>query len=1053
MADNSVGVISLDLVIKEKLDEQIGKIRQSIDRSFSKPMEQVNASVTKVFEGVVDKANRVADKSAKAFDKFDIPIDPIERWENQLDNTIDKMDSLKSTYDSLQKELGKASDSGRAQKIIKQMSQIDGQMLVYANRIDNINGKIAKSTGIEDTVKKPAEILDKLTDEIREKLGTFEISTDPVERMEQELQNTREQISLTQKKWQELKSELDSLSDEDISLGLGDKLQAEKLKIEKSLLSMQASAENMEYRINEALSGNEISPKGFVRITEGFAEIKQGAVELFARIKDISKSAGKEIGSFLISPLKGVANTIITPFRAAKNGIVKLFSNIKYYLENPLYAIRDAGKKAFNSLKSAGGKAVSALKNKFSGLKGSVDSLNKPFSRLGKSIKSALKSAFLMAGLYAAFRGIKSALSDACEGNEEFSKSLNEIKANLNIAFQPILTAVMPAINAMMSGLAQAAKALATFTSELFGSTYEKSLETVKKVKEVGKEAQKNSTYLASFDEMNVAQDTSSESSSDSSDESGIDYSALDGKGVELPDWAERMKEAIRSGDWNGVGKLLGEWVNAAVGKINWAKIKKTVNGAAKKAAQGFNGLIDGVDWKKLGTAAGEGANTVFGGIYTFMTTFDWSGFGSSIAEFLNSSIKTADWGLIGRTFASKWNAVIDTAYAFVTEFDWSGFGLSIGESVNAWFDEIDFAKAGETLSAAISGILNTAIAFLQTVDWQGIGEKVWTFLKSIDWGGIISKLFELIGSAIGAAVSLLWGFIKDAVFSIRDYFREQIEDCGGNIVEGLFMGIGGALVNLGTWIKEHVFDPFIDGFKKCFGIHSPSTVMDEQGVFIMEGLLGGITSKIATVINKFKNVLKKIKDVFLNIPAWFKKKFQDAWDKVTEVFDLDTVKEHFTNIKDKIVEIFGSLKDALKEPFNLVIDLINNVIDKINSFSIDVPDWVTEITGIETFGFDIPNIPRLATGGLATAPTLAMVGDNPRARTDPEAILPVSKLQEMLDGGRSEESAQLLREILETLKSLDLTVFATVDRKVLFKLIQDMAKQYKRQTGRSAFE
>ena len=42
-------------------------------------------------------------------------------------------------------------------------------------------------------------------------------------------------------------------------------------------------------------------------------------------------------------------------------------------------------------------------------------------------------------------------------------------------------------------------------------------------------------------------------------------------------------------------------------------------------------------------------------------------------------------------------------------------------------------------------------------------------------------------------------------------------------------------------------------------------------------------------------------------------------------------------------------------------------------------------------------NVPALASGGLAYGPTYAMVGDNPNARTDPEVIAPLSKLQAML--------------------------------------------------------
>jgi len=46
--------------------------------------------------------------------------------------------------------------------------------------------------------------------------------------------------------------------------------------------------------------------------------------------------------------------------------------------------------------------------------------------------------------------------------------------------------------------------------------------------------------------------------------------------------------------------------------------------------------------------------------------------------------------------------------------------------------------------------------------------------------------------------------------------------------------------------------------------------------------------------------------------------------------------------------------------------------------------------------------LPKLAQGGLAYAPTMAMVGDNKNARVDPEVIAPLSKLKGMLDDGGS---------------------------------------------------
>jgi len=54
--------------------------------------------------------------------------------------------------------------------------------------------------------------------------------------------------------------------------------------------------------------------------------------------------------------------------------------------------------------------------------------------------------------------------------------------------------------------------------------------------------------------------------------------------------------------------------------------------------------------------------------------------------------------------------------------------------------------------------------------------------------------------------------------------------------------------------------------------------------------------------------------------------------------------------------------------------------------------------------------LPALAAGGLAYAPSLAMVGDNPNARLDPEVIAPLSKLKAMGIGGGQVEVYGVLR-------------------------------------------
>jgi hypothetical protein len=62
-----------------------------------------------------------------------------------------------------------------------------------------------------------------------------------------------------------------------------------------------------------------------------------------------------------------------------------------------------------------------------------------------------------------------------------------------------------------------------------------------------------------------------------------------------------------------------------------------------------------------------------------------------------------------------------------------------------------------------------------------------------------------------------------------------------------------------------------------------------------------------------------------------------------------------------------------------------------VGKLSFTVPNWVPGIGGK---GFDVPDIPMLAEGGIVNSATLAMIGES-----GPEAVIPLSKLGGMGGG------------------------------------------------------
>lgn len=101
-----------------------------------------------------------------------------------------------------------------------------------------------------------------------------------------------------------------------------------------------------------------------------------------------------------------------------------------------------------------------------------------------------------------------------------------------------------------------------------------------------------------------------------------------------------------------------------------------------------------------------------------------------------------------------------------------------------------------------------------------------------------------------------------------------------------------------------------------------------------------------------------------------------------------------FQSIRNKISSIFSGLVGIVKTPINAIIGLVNKAIGGINRVSVDIPDWVPVVGG-KHIGFNIPKIPQLAEGGIATKPTMAMIGEG----RENEAVLPLSKLKGMLGG------------------------------------------------------
>ena len=787
---------------------------------------------------------------------------------------------------------------------------------------------------------------------------------------------------------------------------------------EKQLEKYQAHGRYMQFRNTDTerpytgrlSDGNSFQTAGAVmrQTASRIREMKEAAAEALKRIPVLGRalSNAAAIGS------KGWG------------GLKKLISGVGSGLKTL----------ASGAIRKASG-AFSALIQKFSSgipLMKRFSSANKSVSSgLGGGLKNILKYTLGIRSLFVLVNKLRSALVDGFKNLSQYSgetnnslsmlmSSLTQLKNAFAAAFAPILNVVAPILNSIIQKIISVVNTFGQLTSALTGKTtyikakkvqqdYAKSLNSnaasATNAKKANEELQRT---ILSFDQINKMDDNSSSDSDNGiADTGGLSPSDMfDTQSIpsRIKGIADMIKQAWKNADFTDIGTMVGNKLNAALNSIPWDKIRNTCNKIAKSIATFLNGFIEAVDWKLVGNTFAQGINTVFDAANTFAENFHWKSLGDAIGngvngalggldwnliqetvhniatgitDTLNSFIQTTDWALVGQSFGNGINTILDFFYTGINNFDWTGTGAALAEFVNNAINTIDFVKLGQTVSDGVKGIFDFGIAAIEGVDWSTVGEKVWDGLAAIDWNGISDKFFELLGAAFGGLSAFLGGFISDAVAGAQKYFQKKIEECGGKISLGILKGIKDGIVGIGEWIVDHVFTPFIDGFKKAFGIHSPSTVMAEQGGFVISGLLKGVEDKAGNFFGYIKDIPGKTVNFIGDIKG-------KVHSKGTDI--IQGLKEGFTDRWDSFTDILSELpnkiQDAVPNLFDVGAGIIQNFANGFSSIHIPMPhigwDWSGGNINIGNWSFSLPrfNLQWYAQGGFPEAGQLFMANE-----------------------------------------------------------------------------
>lgn len=268
--------------------------------------------------------------------------------------------------------------------------------------------------------------------------------------------------------------------------------------------------------------------------------------------------------------------------------------------------------------------------------------------------------------------------------------------------------------------------------------------------------------------------------------------------------------------------------------------------------------------------------------------------------------------------------------------------------------------------------LLGTIVAAVMAV--AGAALAVYSYIQmwkdGVDWKGIIgfvagvtmavTALYMLFGPLV-AGIALIIAGIAGVVLALHDIIENGVtaENIGLLLISviGLLTGVFFAFGGTATLI-----------------------------VGIITAVLGVLALLVAYGGNGTE-ALKHLQAAFKSLGEFIKKVFAGDFKGALE--DLKKAGRSFGNF-------FISVAEGIANGF---IKMVNAVIDAINSIKIDVPGWLQKITGMQTFGFNLPHwnktvsLPRLATGGIVTSSTIANIGESGR-----EAVLPLENNTEWMD-------------------------------------------------------
>lgn len=327
-------------------------------------------------------------------------------------------------------------------------------------------------------------------------------------------------------------------------------------------------------------------------------------------------------------------------------------------------------------------------------------------------------------------------------------------------------------------------------------------------------------------------------------------------------------------------------------------------------------------------------------------------------------------WEDLGPEVVAQLASITDEAYA-------AGDELQKMQEVK--YDNLGDALKGlgRQLEVELLPLANELTSFLtdilQEVNFDGLAEGIAEAFSAVQAvvGPLLSPVMDLVsqlfsGDAFSQLGSVLAG-LSGPLQSLTQYLQPIIGaflQMAQNVFP-VFVAVGQTVAGAISQIFQ-ALSPLMAPLQQLAMSIFPaiSAVLGAVGqafINLVNVVIPPVTGLISFLMPAFQGLLTILQNVINFITNIFTANWSAAWQNITNIFGT----------------IWGGIVGLVKGPINAVIGIINSAIGAINSISVTIPDWVPLVGG-QTLGFNIPQIPMLATGGTIEQPMLAVVGDAP---------------------------------------------------------------------------